>query len=503
MPTTKKRIEEIAGKKEISNVFELRESLGALSDIVVTDKGELKRLVESAYGLKYPDRVKELLDQPNIAVLRIIKAGWSINGNYYDIQVLRELVDWITHIGHIQFKNHIIGTALDRNVDELVSYSKYVWFDESTKAVYSAVKFPREKVDTVWIFNLIQDDPEIVGVSISAAVQIQEDFEFEGAKGDKIISWVWFDSADYILFPSAGGQAIEASIMEKITLAQEKTKSLKNTLKLAREKVDIKGDLEKVEVLVEQMTSFFTRYYRNEVFSQVDVVLTTLNSFLYDCIWEITKDNKGDVVGSIEKAFDSALDKLKELEFWKNPNAHYDSDGKLIKKESILNNRSNTMFKNLKELRHEHPDICMELEKEALQDAEKSLKEKHQAELAEAEKKLKEKETAYDDLKKKHDDVSRLYDEKLVAEKIVTKKQKIQELLTESKIAKELITERFVKDLESCEKEEDMKAVIEDRKKIIELASKNSTTTHVEGSPEGDKTVDESLVKKVAQEISR
>jgi hypothetical protein len=492
--------------KEGKTAVLLQEDIGAVSDIIVSDKEKIKILLESA-GIKYPSKVQELINQPNIAVLRIIAEGWSINGNYYGSDVLKKLPQVIEQQGSIQFKNHLEeGTKLDRGWDEIVSFTKVVWYDEATKSVYAAVKFPKEKKDTGWIFNMIQEDPEMVGVSISAAVYIQEDYKFEGKVGDKVEGWAYFDSADYVIFASAGGKGIEASkVKEAIKKAQEsvnKTSGL--TLKLNKE--DIKSNIDKVELVKEQIQSFLSKYYDNQAYYEITAVVNTLSSFLTDIWWNAYNENynSDQAIAAIKGALDQAKGILSELNFWKNPNAQYDEKGNLVQKTEGLNQESQsqsnkeTSAMTLAEFKKQNPDAYELLIKEA-NDTVKQQMAPEMTKLSEQVATLSGDKKA---LESKIQEISIKLDEYQVKEALQQKQLQIANLIKESKIDEKLITPFFKKTLESLKDEKEIKEAIEDRKGlVINGAVQEHKENKSDEKNEDAKEIDEKMVTSAFESV--
>lgn len=135
-------------------------------------------------------------------------------------------------------------------------------------------------------------------------------------------------------------------------------------------------------------------------------------------------------------------------------------------KESFDNQGGETIVELTKaQLLAEYPDIVEELKNDFLQIWEKQQAESEIVQEKEKlEKELEAKEAENKELQKK-------LDEYQLREKIAEKKQKIQELLKESSLADEFITEFFVKQLEECEDENEIREAIADREKIVKSLS--------------------------------
>ena len=475
--------------------YELKENCGDMKSILVSE-AEIKTLVEKS-NLKYPNRVLELLKQPNSAIIKVIKAGWSINDNYYDSKSLKELVSIIDKQGSLQFANHLEeGSNLDRKLQELVSYSKDVWYDTESDAIYAAVKFPKEKQDTQWIFNLIKEDPEVVGVSISACVYIQEDFEKDGKKGDKIEGWAIFESADYVLYPSAGGGGVEASkVIEKIKKAKESvTPKLKLKFKKSSEQIVTEEVLEKVEFISESMKSFMAQYKQNQAFGTISHVTSALSNFMWDCMYayhdeKITTDDK---MTAIETAFKQASDIIMSLDYLKNPEAEYDKDGKIIlaKKETILNNKPNnkgTKTMKLSEFKTQNPEAYVELQQEMALQVKEQLEKDSKEKVTTLETDLASVKTKVTTLESEKATLTTELDSYKVAEKAAAKRKSIEIQIEEAKIPKEFVSDVFANDLMATEDEAKVKEKIADRKSVIEGKATPKTGVKVE---EGRKTTE-------------
>jgi len=502
MPTVKKihpRFESVEKK-----AFLLEEK-SSLSNSLVTDTGEITRLVNES-KLKYPDKVAEFLKQSNTAVIRVIQSGWSMNGNYYSKESLQELVNYISAQGPIQFLDHLEdGTKLDRKTEEMVSYSRYVWYDTITESVYAAVRFPREKKDTTWIYNLIQDDPEMVGVSIAAAVYITEDFEADGRKGDKIDGWAYFDSADYVLFPSAGGVAIEASdIQEKIKKAKEKTVSTPKKIDLKLKKEAVEEFLEKFYLISEEQKSFLASFKDKEAYYQIHAVLDALSEYLFGCWYSLdSEETPEEKIASISQAFEDAKIKLTSLDFWSSPAEDPEDSEDMMDAEEKkkcktnknklnnlkLNNEGQKMeIKTLLELKEKFPELYLQLQKEAIAIAtseidleNKKAIEALNAKIAEMEKEIATKTSEMETGKKNFEEVSKKLDVLETEKKVIEKKTHIQDMIKEAKLSEDVVTPTFIKTLESAQNDEEIKSLIEDR---LELTKKATFETHKEGSSE-------------------
>lgn len=483
----------------------LQENLGNLSDIVVTDRGELKRLVESS-GIAYPAKVQSILEQANTAVLRIIKQGWSINGNYYTKESLQDLPAIIKKQGSIQFKNHLEeGTKLDRSWEEIVSYTKYVWFDEATQAVYAAVKFPKEKKDTGWILNVIQEDPEMIGVSIAAAVYVTENFTKDGKTGDKVDGWAYFDSADYVIYASAGGQGIEASkVTEKINHAKE---SVKPKLEL---KPGLKENIEKFELVKEGIQSFMAKYVDNQMYYEIQAVMNSLSSFLNDCWWYIYDDSitNDEKLAAIKIAFDQAKDIIINLELWKNAGKEYDLNGNIIK-ESITKTTKENLKMTLEELKKQHPEAYASIMQEAQAIVSVTKESEASKEVQRLTKETETNKQAISTLTTEKSELQKKLDEYQVKEAVAAKKQLVARLIEEAKkdekkpLISEAITPFFLTSLETMPDETTMKAAIEDRK-LLAAKETEKPAEHKETPPGAVSAVDVTeMMKKVAQDIKK
>jgi hypothetical protein len=453
----------------VLEVRKIREDIGPLSNILVTKEG---KMVNEDIDVQFPQKVQELLQNPNVAVIRIIKAGWSINKNYYSSELLKEMVKLVGAQGPIQFSNHLEEddkTALNRPWNDLVSYSKYVWYDEATKGVYSAVKFPKEKKDTNWIFNVIQEDPEMIGVSISAAVRVTEEFEKDGITGNRIDDWVWFDSADYVLWPSAGGVAVTASeLKEKIAKAKESNKlplSIKTSVK---EKA--KAEYDKMEFVLEQVRTFSSYFKDNEAYYQVQAVISSLNSYLMDCWWFAYEDAESGVtpeqrLAGITEAFNSCLQKISALDFWKNPIAQFE-----VPQSTTTSQESKDM--TLAELKEKDPAGYEAVMKEAKAATDAAM-EPLAKEVEEGKKKIATLDEANKQLAAKVDEYE-------VKEKAVAHRAHVMEMVKTAELDLKYVTPVFERQLLSETSDERLTEMIEDRKKLVSESSNPNTSVHKE-----------------------
>ena len=95
------------------------------------------------------------------------------------------------------------------------------------------------------------------------------------------------------------------------------------------------------------------------------------------------------------------------------------------------------------------------------------------------------RETEVADLKKELKEATAKVDEAEAKEALQVKKEKVGEMLTESKLPKEVITETFKESLQTAESDEQMKALIDDR---IELVKKTTGGIRNMGEGAGDGT---------------
>jgi len=524
--------------KEGKKPYILREELGSMSNLMVTQQGKIKEIDEKLLPI-FPAKVLEMLSQPNVAVIKIIQQGWSHNKNYYDILQLKELVGIIEKQGSLQFKNHLEeGTKIDRDPNELVSYAKEVWYDDKTKAVYAAVKFPKDKPDTGWIFSVIQEDPEIIGVSIAAAVYVTEDFTKDGIIGDKIDGWAYFDSADYVLFASAGGEGIIASdIKEKINRIKEAHNIPDIKLKKST-KEEIQAKIDKIEFLLESIKSFQSYYFDSKAYQEISTVTNALANYLYSC-WYALTNPEYDVkqqMKLIEDAFSKASDIITNLEVFKNPNlinqmdggiykeakkpmmkggktvpAMKDGkpmmddtdhpmimsmDGKPMKNPKYSKTKEGVKIMKLSEFKTQDPEAYAELQKEAVLLAADEINVDIKKELDSIKPKVEELTIANKDLQKKIDTFE--------AEKTLQiHKVAVDEALIEAKLDAKAVTERFKRDLYTAKDMAEVKEMIEDRKKVVE-GIMSGTTTHQEppATPKKKEEVDK-ILEQIVEEVHR
>jgi len=490
MPTLKKELNLI---KEGKKVYRLFEEVGPLSGLSVDSEGKVVSKMESQIP-SLPSKAMELLQDPQTALIKIIEAGWSKNHNYYDESALKELVELIVKQGPIQFSNHLEeGDKLDRDWNEFVSYSKIVWYDESTKSVYSVVKFPKEKLDTNWILALIGDDPGMVGVSISAAVYVTEDFEKDGVTGDKIDGWAFFDSADYVIWPSAGGKGMIAGgeIKEKIVHAKESFKNKKLSLTVSK-KAKVKEEIEKFEYLIEKIKSFNSHYKDLEAYHQIQAVTTALSNFLMGCWYNLADDeyDSAEAIKEIKSAFDESLKTISGLEIWSNPD--------LLKTEESINKSQKTTERikmTLAELKEKDPQAYAELQKEAVTLATESIKGGYEKELSVVKEEL--------DVVKKHNDVLiKTVDDFEVKEKKEAHLKAVDEAIREAKLEEKFVTPRFRTLLESQETVDAVKELLEDRKKMLEEVTSTAAVHKESTNPPANDSVDiDALTARVFEEI--
>jgi len=473
------------------NPIRIREDIGPLSAVMVDKEGKLSGGTETVV---LPTKAQELLALPGMAAIRIIKAGWSINKNYYDTNLLKEMVSLVEKQGPIQFANHLEEddkTALNRGWEELVSYTKLTWYDEATQGVYAIVKFPKEKVDTGWIFSMIQEDPEMVGVSVSMAVYVTEDWEGDGGKGNKIDSIAWFDSADYVLWPSAGGVAVAASDLKERILKAKESKKVNLPLKKST-KEQIEAQKDKFELLMESVKSFTSGLKEQEAYAQIQAVVNSLGNYLSDCWWNVYYDAEEGItpemrLAAIKEAFDKSLSVIQSLALWKDPTVKYEEPSTQTTQES--------QKMTLAELMAKDPQAYAELQKEAVALAQASVKESFDKQLTEAKEDTAKVVAEKAELAKKLDEYE-------VKEKVAKHKEEIETAIKESAIDAQYITPIFRTVLETEQDMVKVKEYLEDRKKLVAEA-KPSTTVHTEQVEEGKKVDMDEILKKVAQQVKR
>jgi len=443
--------------KENKTAIEILEKCAMNEILVCSGETAIKILEEKK--ITYPKEVVSLLEQSLTAVIRIIKAGWSLNNNYYDKKILKELPRLIESQGPIQFKNHIEGTSLDRGIEEIVSYSKLSWYDEVTESVYAVVKFPKEK-DTSWIFDFIKEDPELVGVSIAAAVYVTEDYEKDGKKGTRVDEWAYFDSADYVVFAAAGGQGVEVGVSEKIMHAKESMKPKIQFKKSTKEQMLEK--LESIQLKVLQEKAFLEYYLPYEAYSICSNVTNALWNCMYDVMMDVSNSEiiPEEAITKVEEYFNKALDMMKTIDF-----------SSLIPNSQKTNKEQISM--DLKELQEKYAELYASIVKDAKESAVKDVTAKMNEII---DKLTKEKETFIIE----NISLKKVLDEVKLKEMIAAKKEAIAKAVADSGLAKEYVTDTFVKLLEDQEDQEDIKQLLDDRKKLVEDASKKATT-HLEG----------------------
>lgn len=434
--------------------FNLKERL------VVGD--DLKKLVEAVKKPTFPVNVADMLKEENVAVIAIIEQGWSLNGNYYSTERLAELPRIIESYGPIQFINHITEDNLARGVQELVSYSRYVWYDEKTMKVYAAVYFPKTKIDTSWVYEIVEKDPEKIGVSIAAYVQVTEEYEKDGKTGNLIEKWVGWDSADYVLFPSAGGGGIAAS-EQVVQQAKESVQAKKSEVKITTVQQAIVEGFALIQELVSVKQYVDDRIHRDYFYR----VLDALYEVFWDIQWgdEILPDERQQ---ALQTAFDDAMSVLSELDYIKG----------IKSTEQIINERDNSMKLEeitLEQLQAGNPGLIKiiseaavsALDKDNLAKAVKDLKE----EVGELTESLRKATEDSDGIQKKLDVAQGKLDIFEKAEKIEASETHITAMLKKYSIAEGLISKKFRKDL--LEKDEaGVEEAVKDRAELIEDARK-------------------------------
>lgn len=200
-------------------------------------------------------------------------------------------------------------------------------------------------------------------------------------------------------------------------------------------------------------------------------------------------------------------------------------------KEGEQNKDGGNKRMDINTLKSEHPELLAAIEKSAVdqfkkdQDIEttKSRMDELQATLdelkslkEEIEKEKTELQKTIDSLNSENKDLKAELDEIKTAEKGAAKKAKVQEMITESKLPKDAISEVFVETLMALEEdevdgtvvtfEEQAKLMLDDRKKVWNLGSskvKGCGDEFVEESDKGKKTVTDTDVDDFASKKKR
>lgn len=135
----------------------------------------------------------------------------------------------------------------------------------------------------------------------------------------------------------------------------------------------------------------------------------------------------------------------------------------------------------LESLKSDYPELVSAIETAAKNSAEKELEaaSKAEEEIQGLKDTIKAKEAEIDALTKEKDNLTSKVDDFEAKEAATEKRKKVDQLIKESELSDEFVTETFINDLMKFEKEEDMKTRIEERVNLVQ-----SATTGVTGNGE-------------------
>jgi hypothetical protein len=180
-------------------------------------------------------RIQEATVQPSgkggFVVVDLIREGFGNkrDGHYYSADVLKEAADQFVNAQ--MFENHLdpetekkLG-GLPRKPSELLGRIRETWIDKDDDG--NTVIRGKASVSQPWAWNMIEHDPELLGVSINARGRSRVGMvEGQEAKIVEGISSV--RSVDWVTKAGAGGKVValmEAQIQEEEEAAEERTDS--------------------------------------------------------------------------------------------------------------------------------------------------------------------------------------------------------------------------------------------------------------------------------------
>ena len=448
-----------ARKAAWSNVKKKYKKIGDKWVKKTTESTKMKLSINASNFVRFQES-----EQGKKPIYRIIQPGLSENNFYYTDEVLEQLVPFIEqkpmlfadHLEPKDKKNMVFGQKLKDGV----AVAEKVWYEtgEGVLVTLESIKNPK----TEWIWEQSQKTPELIGLSIDAYGKVGKKV-IEDKQVNNVEQFVGYDSTDFVYQPSAGGKFMnmtEAVIVEDEDFNDSTILSVEEAA----------GTFEDV-VKKRQNKSLFWNigYY--------------LTDFLYSISWDesMTDEEKEKAV---ENAIQVFVDKIKEIDVLTLFNKSIDdldfgeklkiiesqlkedhpmSDKKVELKEALAG-------ASLDQLKVANPELYNsiiesvkgELATSQLSEEAMEIK-KENEELLEKIGKLDEK---VKDLTESNNTLNQENDEFKQTQEKEKWSKRVDELITESEISLNLVTDTFKEQLLEKEKEEDVNALLEDRKAI-------------------------------------
>jgi len=376
--------------------------------------------------------------------VRIVKPGWSYNGNYWTKEAVAQMPDRIMESGcRKMYLDHEEG-------NRKFGRSMRDWVAQAIEAkMVNGIPYVKAEIlhnvggDALW--EQIQKFPDEVGASVDARVKIKNGVQ-EGRSGRVVTEVVRLNSLDFVNEASAGGgvdMRVAASKMSK-DVADAVEKLVGETI-LTFEAA--------ATTLKDQLSNEDQKRKVWDLWSALQSVLRNIVSASED---EMSDDDKKAAAVEVFKEFIAEIEKLDLVAF-----------------ESRKEKGDMAGFTTLSEFKSTQPELYDAFMKEALVSQERST------ELTEAKSKISELETR---LKTIEADLKSVSEAKEAAETEAKalKDEKAALQLAESrramidaaKIPADLISEAFVSAVKEAKTEEAAKALVADRVAIAESVAK-------------------------------
>lgn len=450
-----------------------------------------------------PNLVEAEIDKDNKNVLvRVIENGWSLNNTFYSKRVV-ESISGLLENRKKMYVNHLLrGNSSDYLGRDMRDWSAQIlesyYEDGSTYARIHIFDDPDG-----WLFERIEKFPDAVGVSIDARGRVKEG-EMGGRTGMIVEEILKFNSVDFVNSPAAGGQALrlvagEYDKLEDPTLIIEVLRkfgdfanrqsdkffhlfhSFENFLwYLMGQYYNDSGDIESQSDFDKIMKKGFDDFKKEMM--QIDF------SKVY--VFEAVKEHGEEVIEDMiteteEDGTNKERFKNKIISLYKKIGVK-EEDVPTHLFESINTPGGENM--DLKELQKEHPELLEQYKKDLLQELEKD----GELDTIKAEKSEMEKE--FNSVKEEKTKIEKELDEYKVKETVQAKKDKISDMLKESKLEDEHITSVFKETLMGLKKDEDISKHIKDREELVFGDTgkvKNVGDPQPKGDPKDKQTVKE------------
>lgn len=160
----------------------------------------------------------------------LISVGWSLNGRYYTPESLRGAAGLFE--GAKGYINHDMW-SYSRDMRDLCCRFSGVYFDEAAQALKGNMRV-FAGTPNAWVYDLAQEAPNMVGLSVVIEGQTQTGVAPDGRTGPQVTAILVAHSCDVVPEPAAGGgvdparEAVEGKEqpveLEKATLEDLKAK---------------------------------------------------------------------------------------------------------------------------------------------------------------------------------------------------------------------------------------------------------------------------------------